>query len=204
MSDFNENRIPFKTRRERQNGFLINIIDYVEIFAIALCVVIVLFSAAFRTCTVEGSSMNNTLLEDEVLIVSDLFYTPDRGDIIVFHQTGDAIWDKNEPLVKRVIGVGGDTVKINFSTWEVTVTDKNGEVTTLDEPYIYIDPSRTHVLSGIHEFDVPEGSLFVLGDNRHNSMDSTDQLRIGFVDSRRVLGRVITRVSPISKFGAVD
>lgn len=181
---------------------LSNIIDYVEIFAVAICIVILLFTVAFRTCTVDGASMNNTLINGETLIISDLFYTPKRGDIIVFHQTGDNAWDKNEPLVKRVIGVGGDTVRIDYDNWTVTITDADGNVSVLDEPYIYLSERRSF-FSGTAEYTVPEGSLFVLGDNRNESLDSRFE-EIGFVDSRRVLGKVILRASQISKFGTVN
>lgn len=185
-------------KKPRKNSALSSFIDYVELFAIAVSIVLVLFTVAFRTCTVDGDSMNNTLIDKEVLIVSDFLYTPERGDIIVFHQTGT----KNMPLVKRVIGVGGDTVKIDFDTWTVTIIDKNGQQQVLDEPYTNIE--RHHVLRGVHEYVVPEGSLFVLGDNRNNSMDSTDSYNVGYVDCRRVLGKVMIRVSPVSKFGIVD
>ena len=190
--------------RKKNLVFLNGVVDYVELFVIAICAVLVLFSVAFRTCTVDGDSMNNTLIDEEVLIVSDLFYTPQREDIIVFHQTGDSIYDKNYPLVKRVIGVGGDTVTIDFSSWTVSVTDINGSTVILDEPYITVDKEYPHKLSGIHEFVVPKGTVFVLGDNRNHSLDSTDQTAIGFVDTRRILGRVIVRISPLSKFGSVD
>jgi signal peptidase I len=148
--------------------------------------------------------MNNTLYDKETLIISDFAYTPKRGDIIVFHQTGRV----NKPLVKRVIGVEGDTVTVNVNTWEVTVTDSDGNTTPLDEPYIYIEPFKKHFLyktnGGIHTYVVPEGKLFVLGDNRNNSMDSTDQLNVGFVDEDIVLGKVLFRVAPMSRFGKVD
>ena len=184
-------------QKQKKPSFLSSFVDYVELIVIAISVVLVLFTFAFRTCTVDGDSMNNTLIDKEVLIVSNFMYTPERGDIIVFHQTGS----KNMPLVKRVIGVGGDTVTIDFDTWTVTITDKDGQVEVLDEPYINVE--RRHSKSGIHEYVVPEGSLFVLGDNRNNSMDSTDSYNVGFVDSRRVLGKVIMRVSPMSKFGVI-
>ena len=188
----------------------VNVLDYVELFAITLSVVFILFSFMFRTCLVDGDSMNNTLINEERVVISDFLYTPKRGDIIVFHQTGNKSYDRNHPLVKRVIGVGGDTVTIDAKTWTVTVTDSSGATHTLDEPYVYIDESRNHVYlsktynNGIHTFVVPEGKLFVLGDNRNNSLDSTAQSVIGFVDERRVLGKVVFRFAPISKFGAVD
>ena len=206
MPEVNEsfqNEIKGSSPQKEKHSVLKGIIDYIELFVIAICVVLTLFSVAFRTCTVDGDSMNDTLIHQEVLIVSDLFYEPQREDIIVFHQTGNSIFDKNYPLVKRVIGVAGDTVKIDFSTWEVTVTDKNGNAVALDESYKKVDPNWPHNLKGVHEFSVPEGTVFVLGDNRNHSLDSTDQKSIGYVDTRRILGKVIIRVSPVSKFGTV-
>lgn len=187
----------------KKSKALSSIIDYVELFVVAVCIVIVLFSIAFRTCTVDGDSMNNTLLNEEVLVVSDIMYTPDRGDIIVFHQTDNSnIANKNKPLVKRVIGVGGDTVTIDYDTWTVSVTDKNGATSTLDEDYIHLS-QRGSYFSGVKEYKVPEGSLFVLGDNRNESLDSR-YADIGYVDARRVLGKVVMRVAPISRFGIID
>ena len=186
---------PEETRKKK----LLNIIDYIEIFVVGVCAVLVLFSFVFRICTVDGDSMNNTLQNGEKLVISDIFYTPERGDIIVFHQTGSS----NMPLVKRVIGIEGDTVVIDFDTWTVSVTDKNGTTTVLDEPYINID-TPLHRQSGTHTYVVPEGSVFVLGDNRNDSMDSTDFTHVGYVDCRRILGKVIFRYSPMDKFGAVE
>lgn len=188
--------------RSAKSKFLSNIVDYVELFAVAVCVVIVLFSFAFRTCTVDGDSMNQTLHNGETVLVSDLFYTPERGDIVIFHQTDNsAISGRNKALVKRVIGVGGDTVKIDYDTWTVSVTDKNGAVHQLDQSYIYLS-NRGSRFHGTAEYEVPEGSLFVLGDNRNESLDSRYS-DIGFVDARRVLGKVIFRATPFDKMGFV-
>ena len=85
----------------KKSKALSSIIDYVELFVVAVCIVIVLFSIAFRTCTVDGDSMNNTLLNEEVLVVSDIMYTPDRGDIIVFHQTDNIHKDHPEQTPKK-------------------------------------------------------------------------------------------------------
>lgn len=186
-------------QRSSHTKLLLTFIDYLEIFVIAVGLVVVLFSFVFRTCTVDGSSMNDTLMHGERLVISDLFYQPERGDVIVFHQTGR----QNMPLVKRVIALEGDTVTIDFDSWTVTVKDKQGNITVLDEPYVNIDTPYHHH-SGIHTYEVPEDCLFVLGDNRNDSMDSTDSTNIGFVDERRVLGKVIFRVSPISKLGFID
>lgn len=107
----------------------------------------------------------------------------------------DGYINYGEPIVKRIIGVGGDEVDIDFETATVTV---NGSV--LQEPYLGTPTQR----KGDVEFPltVPEGMVFVLGDNRQASLDSryTD---VGFIDSRDILGRVFFRVLPFSSIGAI-
>jgi len=142
--------------------------------------------------------MENTLYGNETLIVSDLFYTPKSGDIIVFHQTGAL----NEPVVKRVIATEGETVQLSYTatSMKVTVTDENGTEVLTEE---YIKYEGYPLYSYPQSYVVPEGHLFVMGDNRNASKDSRHP-DIGFVDSRRVLGRVLLRTTPLSRFGAVE
>ena len=192
------------TGTENKNSFFSNALDYVEIFVFAICFVILLFSfSGIRLCTVSGPSMEQTLYNGEKLITSDIFYTPKRGDIVVFHQTGDDSF--NEPIVKRVIGVAGDTVNVQYEPQNViiTVTDAQGNVTVLEEDYQYIDASAYNPYSMPMTVKVEEGTIFVVGDNRYHSADSRDP-RIALVDTRRVLGKVVFRISPFSRFGVVD
>ena len=198
-NDITEDTIKEERAPEPRGKRLLSVIEYLEIFAIGVCAVLVLFSFVFRICTVDGDSMKNTLHNGEKLVISDLFYTPERGDVIVFHQTGN----RNLPLVKRVIGIEGDTVVIDFDSWTVTITDKGGNTSVIDEPYINID-TPLHRQSGVHTYVVPEGCVFVLGDNRNDSMDSTDMTSVGYVDVRRILGKVIFRYSPADKFGSIE
>ena len=176
------------------------LLDYVEIIVFSICAVILLFTFVGRLCTVVGPSMEKTLHNGERLIVSDLFYEPERNDIIVFHQTKTL----NEPVVKRVIATEGEIVNIDFSTWTLTVTDRNGNKEVIKEDYMYLDPSVPRVTSAIQfPYTVPDGHVFVLGDNRNHSADSRSYL-IGPVDERRILGKVIFRITPFDKMGIVD
>ena len=171
-------------------------IDYIEMFVFAVGFVVLLFSFCFRLCTVDGDSMNNTLFHGEKVVISDIFYSPEREDIIVFHDTNTL----NEPVIKRVIATAGETVNISYghNTMTVTVTDTSGNTFELNEDYIiYTYPTYLP-----NTYTVPEGMVFVMGDNRSNSKDSRNP-DIGFVDEREILGRVLFRITPFSKLGTV-
>lgn len=186
-----------KPEPKKKSSLLTSIIENLEVVVCAACAVILLFTLGIRVCAVNGTSMYTTLDHEDKLLVSNLFYTPERGDIIVFHMTGENRF--NEPLVKRVIATGGEWLDINFNTWEVRIAD-NPEMKnaiTLDEPYIYLgEPARYYNLD--FPLQVPEGHLFVMGDNRHGSADSRSSM-CGFVDERRVMGKVICRLYPFEE-----
>ena len=201
MSELDENKTEKSEDKTRSNALIRGIIEQVELFVIVFAVIILAFSFLVRTCRVSGDSMNNTLLHNENVLVSDAFYTAERGDIIVFHQTGSEAGDYNEPIVKRVIAVAGDTVTVKHltNTMIVTITDSEGNSTVLEEDYIeYGYPSYPDSTTYVEE-----GTVFVMGDNRSHSGDSRSP-RIGLVDTRRILGQVVFRITPVSRFGTVD
>lgn len=201
-----ENKNENTVKAPKQNSFIKALIEQIELVVIVFAIIVLIFSFAVRVCQVSGNSMGedpatDTLCNGENVLVSNLFYTPERGDIVVFHQTGSGEDDYNEPIVKRVIGVEGDTVKIDHrrNGMTVTVTDKDGNSTVLDEDYINYD-YQTYQDS---ETYVEEGTVFVLGDNRSKSADSRSE-KIGLVDTRRILGKVVVRLTPFSRFGSVE
>ncbi len=179
----------------KKGGAAKEFFEWIELFGYAVAVVIVLFTFVCRIAVVSGPSMEQTLFNGEALIVSDLFYTPKQGDVIVFQS--NTILD-NEAIVKRVIATEGQTVDIDFATWTVTV-----DGVPLKEDYVnYIRDAYMNGSDYSYPLTVEEGKLFVMGDNRNHSSDSRDS-RIGQVDERFVLGHVLFRFLPFEKIGVI-
>ena len=153
--------------------------DWVQSLVVALLICVLVFTFVIREVSVSGTSMINTLYDGDRILISNLFYTPKQGDIVVLRKETFS----SEPIVKRVIALEGQTVDIDFDAGIVYVDGQ-----ALDEPYIY-EPTRRRI-----DFDepvtVPEGSVFVMGDNRDGSTDSRD-LRIGCVDVRLIMGKAL-------------
>ena len=209
LTDTEDDNVQVKTVRTKTD-LAFDIFDFLEMLVIAACAIMLIFSFVARLSTVDGDSMVGTLEHGDKLVVSDLFYTPEQGDIVIFHDLDNEVFDT--AIVKRVIAVGGQTVKLTYTPQEnlnvVTITVDD---IPLDEPYRYYDKSARKELKfryeGTYTYEVPEGSVFVMGDNTYNSEDSRGVFK--FVDEDKIVGRVIFRVcgqdisSLFTKFGTV-
>ena len=164
--------------------------DFVELFIFTLLAVVLLTTFIFRHSVVEGSSMQNTLQEGEHLIITNLFYTPKRGDIVVCQ---DRTTGHDNPIVKRIIAVEGDTVEI-LPNGKVFVNDEE-----LEEKYVFTD--GIDIFPGLEKITVEEDTIFVMGDHRNKSSDSR---AFGTVREDAILGKVILRFYPFDKFGTVN
>ena len=163
--------------------------DWFQSIITALLICVLVFVFLFRVIGVIGTSMVPTLSDEDKVITSNLFYSPKYGDIVVLRKSS---FDE-KPIVKRVIATGGQTIDIDFEAGTVYV-----DGAALDEDYVAEPTFRKLNFEG--EITVPEGSIFVMGDNRNGSTDSRDS-RIGFVDTRDIIGKVIFRILPIDEFG---
>ena len=158
--------------------------DWIQCIIFALVFCVLLFVFAVRMVNVVGHSMVPTLEQNDKVVISNLFYHPKQGDIVVLRK--QTLME--EPIVKRIIATEGQTVDIDFETGEVSV-----DGTVLQEDYIN---ALTTVDGGVHfPLTVAEGCIFVLGDNRGISKDSRYP-DVGQIDKREVLGKAIFLMYP--------
>ena len=166
------------------------LLEWIASFAIAFVVVFLLFKFVLLSIIVDGSSMNPTL-QDKERVMALRLGAPKQGSIVILsEETGlDVV------LVKRVVATEGQTVEI---TEEGLVLVDGAP---LDEEFDAILPYKR----GDHDYPVtvPEGHIFVLGDNRNGSNDSR-YAEVGFVDEDEVLGTVFLRFAPLDRFGFVS
>ena len=171
-------------KAEEKNGR--DLYEWVQALVCSVLAVVLIFTFGIRLIGVDGTSMLQTLQDgDRLLVLNSLLHDNyQAGDIVVLRK--DSFMQ--EPIVKRVIATGGQTVDINFDSGAVFV---DGE--ELDEPYIN---ERTYTPEGTEfPLKVPEGSIFVMGDNRNGSSDSRHYM-LGTVDNRYVIGKAILLAFP--------
>ncbi|NCC87021.1 MAG: signal peptidase I [Clostridia bacterium] len=184
---FHKNEI----ERKRIHPTVLKVYEWAGTFVSSFVVVFILVAFIFRTASVSGSSMVPTLESGDKLIVSNLVSNYGYGDIVVVCQPNFL----NENLIKRVIAVGGDTVDIDFVQGIVYINGKK-----IDELYINTMTNLKPSDSLDFPLVVPQGFLFVMGDNRNASLDSRSQ-SIGLIDERYIFGKAYFRILPFGEWG---
>ncbi len=179
----------------QKGSFRMDLYFWMQALAVALVALILTFTLAGRVIKVVGDSMLPTLHENDLMLLQSIGYTPKQGDIVVLRKSSFM----SDPVVKRVIATEGQHVTVDYMNHCVLV-----DGVPLEEPYILElmqDPNRSDM--PVVDVTVPEGSIYVLGDNRNHSSDSRSE-RLGTVDTRYVLGRVLCILLPFDHFGAVE
>lgn len=173
-----------------KSGGLYEIYTLVHDLVYILAAITFVFVFAFRLVGVNGDSMFSTLHNNDYLVLENSLFcrSYEQGDVVVASVPS---FEDGEPIVKRVIATGGQTVDIVYDE------DGNGSVYVdgelLQEPYIYEEMSLYKSYDGDHHLTVPEGTVFLMGDNRNHS---TDSRFIGCVDERYLLGKVLLIAVP--------
>ena len=191
-----EQKRPPEGREENLSGgdaVKVDLYFWLQALVMALVSLILLFTFVGRVIGVQGSSMVPTLHDKDMLLLQSIGYEPKPGDIVVLTKESFMA----QPIVKRVIAVGGQTVDIDYAAGTVAVDGVALEEDYINEAMYELPPDyATHV-------EVPKGSIFVMGDNRNKSSDSRDP-RLGTVDVRYVLGRARFVLLPFQDFGVIE
>lgn len=177
-----------RTRKDTSLGYELYL--NVRTLVFVLAALILVFTFVVRIIVVSGSSMENTLQDGDSMLVWCLGYEPKQGDVVVLTQRSY----QNDSLVKRVIATEGQRVDINYETGTVYV-----DGTALEEDYIKETMRVPSYGEGLNHVTVPEGCIFVMGDNRNDSADSRYP-SIGIIDNRSVIGRAVMVVFPFPDF----
>ena len=179
-------------KKEFEPRFTSELFAWGESLMGVLIAFVIIFTFVVRLFGVDGMSMYPTLEDHSIMLVSNLAYTPERGDVVVLRKEG---FYRDQPIVKRIIATEGQTVDIDFGDGVVYVDGK-----ALDEPYVNEPVHDRENFEG--KITVPEGCVFVMGDNRNASTDSRDA-RLGCVDERYIMGRVYFTLFPVKNIGVV-
>ncbi len=188
---------PVNARRSASRGAT----EWMVVLVGAVLIALIIRSLFIQAFYIPSESMENTLLKNDRVLVNKLSYRlhdVNRSDVVVFERTESQASAETKDLIKRVIGVPGDSIVIDDAAAKVI---RNGEV--LDEPYVKTGvPTRNGAVpcTAAKPCVVPPESVFVMGDNRPNSRDSR---YIGFVRTEQIVGRAFVRVWPFSRLGGL-
>jgi len=193
-----------KATPKKASSSIKEIFEWVEMIVVSFCAVVLIFTFVARPAVVVGDSMVKTLIDGETLIISPMATDYEYKDIVVFQIPQNIGKLHGDAIVKRVIATEGQWVDVDLATWKVYVADSKEALATaepLDEPYVNFVPNRTLSAAVTFPLCVPEGCLFVMGDNRSESYDSR---AFGCIREEYVMGKVMIRLFPINKFGGID
>ncbi len=153
-----------------------------KVLVVVLTATILIFHFLTQLIVVVGSSMYPTLYDGDLVLAWRLNYQPETGDVVIVHKETDVI---HENIVKRVIATGGQTVELDYDQNAVYV-----DGVRLEEGYINLEEADPMEVRGdVVSIDVPEGSIFVMGDNRNHSTDSRFTVELGIVDEGYIIGK---------------
>ena len=182
-----------KHAQKKQISAANEMFEWLQTVAVAVVLVVLTFTFVFRVVRVDGPSMTPTLLDGQRVIVTELFYEPKAGDVVVVCVPG-----KSDPYVKRVIATEGQVVDYSLSLNRLVV-----DGVPLEENYINEEMTRLDWYSDeIYPITLKEGEIFVCGDNRNHSSDSRFA-DIGPIDTSNVMGKVQFIMMPFKEMGLV-
>ena len=182
----------YSTIEPLDNSGVAGVYDILRSVFISASILILIITFVFTMVFVDGRSMQHTLDSGDKIIVTKMGYQPKDGDVIVVGKSEEGY---SKPIVKRVIATEGQTLKIDFENQQVIVDGK-----VLDEPYI-----SSETIEGTAEIPevIPEGYVFVMGDNRYISMDSRYK-DIGLVNVDDIVGKAVFVLFPFDRFGFIE
>lgn len=174
------------------------LLEIIQTLVLTLIIFVVIQNFVAQPYKVQQSSMERTLLQEQYVLVDKLtprFDSYKRGDIVVFTPPADWVGENGTPFIKRVIGVGGDTVEIRDGLVFI-------DGVQLDEPYVYAESDGTPQPTSASQdrWAIPEGEVFLMGDHR---ADSADSRAFGPVEVQHVIGRAWLRYWPFDVFGVL-
>ncbi len=194
-----------KKQIKETRSFWNEVYEWIDCAVVTIIALLMVFTFLFNQVKIDGGSMNDTLLDQDRVIVSNVFYKPKYGDIIVI---SSEVYD-DTPIIKRVIATEKQWVDIQDG--KVYVGDSKDDMRRVGDEFLNtynINKGTASVLSGgiygHHQYplEVPEGCVFVLGDNRDVSLDSRTA-SVGFVDEDQILGKALYRIYPFDRFGSI-